>query len=85
MTILKVTVEDEKAEALKNILRGVPFVKNIEESEPVDDKILLREPESAYERIKKILDDAKGKDLFKEIKDPVEWQREIRKEWDRDF
>ncbi len=28
---------------------------------------------------------SKGKDLFKNIEDPSEWQREIRKEWDRDF
>ena len=83
MTIIKVTVEDEQAEALKKLLHEVPFVKNIEEEPTVNDQVPRQE--TALERIKKILDDAKGKDLFKDIKDPVKWQREIRKEWDRDF
>jgi hydrogenase maturation factor HypE len=83
MTIIKVTVEDESAELLKKLLQEVPFVKNVEEEHIVNNN--FREPESAYTRIKKMLDDAKGKNLFEDIKDPSEWQRELRKEWDRDF
>ena len=82
MTIIKVTVEDESAELLKKLLQEVSFVKNIEQ-EPVIDH--SKAENSSYERLKKILDDAKGKNLFADIKDPVEWQREIRKEWDRGF
>jgi ABC-type uncharacterized transport system fused permease/ATPase subunit len=33
------------------------------------------------ERLKKILAAAKGRDLFKEIENPSEWQRCIRNEW----
>ena len=40
---------------------------------------------SRYHRIKKIMEEAEGKNLFADIKDPSEWQRELRKEWDRDF
>ena len=49
-------------------------------------KIAVEDEQADYcgERIKKILDEAKGKDLFKDIEDPSEWQRELRKEWDRD-
>ncbi|MDB4921372.1 hypothetical protein [Mucilaginibacter sp.] len=83
MTTIKVTVEDENADLLKKLLREVSFVKNVEEEEIVVNK--SNEPESSYDRIKKILNEAKGKNLFADIKDPVEWQRELRKEWDRDF
>jgi hypothetical protein len=84
MTILKITVEDEQADLLRKLLHEVSFVKNIEEEHSINVNG-LHESKSSYERIKKILDDAKGKDLFKDIDDPSEWQREIRKEWDRDF
>jgi len=36
--------------------------------------------QSSLERIKMILQEAKGKNLFEEITHPSEWQREIRKE-----
>lgn len=39
----------------------------------------------AYGQLKKILEEIKDKNLFPEIKDPSECQREIRKEWDRDW
>jgi hypothetical protein len=83
MTVLKITVEDEQADLVRKLLHGVSFVKSIEE-EPVV-KLELPEKGSTVDRIKKILDEAKHKNLFTDIKDPVEWQRELRKEWDRDF
>lgn len=52
-------------------------MKNIEE-EHSGNVNGLHEAKSSYERIKKILDDAKGKDLFKDIDDASEWQSEIR-------
>jgi hypothetical protein len=42
-------------------------------------------PGSALIKIKKLLEDARGKNLFADIKDPAKWQRKIRKEWDHDF
>ncbi|RYU90017.1 hypothetical protein EWM62_10765 [Mucilaginibacter terrigena] len=81
MTTLIIQVEDEDTESLKKILHDIPYVKNI----AVENNTNLNEPSTQYARINSILDKAKGKNLFKDIKDPVEWQREIRKEWDRDF
>lgn len=78
MTTLKVIVEDDEAEALKRVLLEMRSVKSVEEEK--QDKA-----QTAYERIKTILDNAKGKNLFAEIEDPSEWQRQIRKEWERDF
>ena len=76
MTILKVMVDDEQADELKRLLHDIAIVKSVEE-----EHLHLAEPGVAYTRVKKILDSAKGKELFKDIKDPVEWQKEIRKEW----
>ncbi|HVW14571.1 MAG TPA: hypothetical protein VHB54_12125 [Mucilaginibacter sp.] len=84
MTTLMITVEDEKADQLKKLLQGIDFVKSIETQETGEAKE-LREPATAYDRLKKIQEEIGDKELFKDIKDPSEWQREIRKEWDRDF
>jgi hypothetical protein len=84
MTTLRITVEDENAGMLKKLLQEVSFVKSVEEEEPTIEKD-VNVKETSAERIKKILDKAKGKNLFKDIEDPVQWQREIRKEWDRDL
>ncbi|WP_374950273.1 hypothetical protein [Mucilaginibacter sp.] len=81
MTTLIVKVDDNRTESLRKILNEIPYVHSIEQENDAQ----LMEPLTQYERIKKIVDAAKGKDLFVDIKDPVEWQREIRKEWDRDF
>ena len=84
MTTFRVVVEDEQAGLLKKLLQEVSFVKSVEE-EPLTTTAVLQEPESAYEKLKKIQQEIGDKELFKDIKDPVEWQREMRKEWDRDF
>jgi len=84
MTTFKVTVEDEKAAQLKELLQGVTFIKSIKEEETSANNE-LREPETNYKRLKEIIESAKGKDLFKDIEDPSEWQRQIRKEWERDL
>ena len=82
MTTLIVKVDDERTESLKRILSEIPYVHEVAVEKEIAS---LKEPSTQFERIKLILDKARGQDLFKDIKDPVEWQREIRKEWDRDF
>ena len=82
MRVLKVTVEDDSANLLKKLLQEVSFVKNVEEESTTAN---FQEPESPYERLKKIQQEIGDKDLFKDIEDPSTWQREIRKEWDRDL
>ena len=85
MTTIKVIVEDEKADSLKRLLQDVPYVKSFEEEAHSISTIGVSEPAVEYKRIKEILQSAKGKNLFQDIEDPSEWQRQIRKEWDRDF
>ena len=88
MTVLKVTIEKEEyLELLKKMLREVSFVKNVEEEVTVQkpSKSQVNEPDTPYQQIKNIQDEIKDKELFKEIEDPSEWQRKIRKEWDRDI
>ncbi len=78
MTTIRITVEDDEVNVVKKLLLDSGAVKSIEEERK-------EEMQTPYERIKALLDDAKGKNLFADIEDPSEWQRQIRKEWDRDF
>jgi hypothetical protein len=84
MTILKITIEDEQAVLLKNLLKDVSYIKKIEEETTTPSSPAINK-QSQLARIKLLLEEAEGKNLFKDIEDPVEWQREIRKEWDRDL
>lgn len=84
MTTLKITLEDENVEIVKRLLQEGSFVKSIEEEEKITVEKSVDDKETSVDRIKKILDEAKGQNLFQDIVDPVEWQRELRKEWDRD-
>lgn len=81
MTTFKIMVDDEHADLLRKFLQGISFVKSIDEEHQAN----IIDTESTVYKITKIMDEAKGKELFKNIEDPSEWQREIRKEWDRDF
>lgn len=84
MTTLIVTVEERHEEELKKLLLEVPFKIEVREGGAAEHSH-LNEPTTAYERLVQIQKEIGDKELFKEIKDPTEWQREIRKEWDRDF
>jgi uncharacterized protein YaaQ len=81
MTTLIITVDDERTESLKKILKDIPYVRDIAVK---SSDVAINEP-TQLDKIKAILNASKGKGLFQDIKDPVEWQRNIRKEWDRDF
>ena len=80
MTVLKITIEDEQADLLRKLLKDIPYIKKVEEEE----KGREDHQSSALKNIKAILEVAQGKNLFNDIEDPVAWQREIRKEWERD-
>ncbi len=84
MTVLKITVEDDQVGLLRKLLQETSFVKNIEEERPTRDSGINKQ-DTSYQQIKNLLNKAKGKNLFADIKDPVDWQRNLRKEWDRDF
>jgi hypothetical protein len=80
MTILKVMVDDDQADELKKMLNGLDIVRSIEEEH--NDNVTEN---SLLQRMEDILYAVKGKELFKDITGPVEWQRNIRKEWERDL
>ncbi|TFF38726.1 hypothetical protein [Mucilaginibacter psychrotolerans] len=82
MTTLIVKVDDDRAESLKKILHEIPYVHEVETEDVV---LQFKEPSSTYEKIKKIQEEIGDQDFFDDIKDPSAWQRQIRKEWDRDF
>lgn len=82
MTTLIIKVDDDRTESLKKILNEIPYVHGVKEENTVDQ---LKDPDSTYEKLKKIQDEIGGQELLANIKDPSEWQREVRKEWDRDF
>ena len=82
MATLIIKVDDDRTESLKKILNEIPYVRDVEESNAV---LQFNEPESTYEKIKKIQAEIGNQKLFEQIQDPTAWQREIRKEWDRDF
>lgn len=74
MTTLIITVDDERIEALQEILREIAYVRDIDVK---SSDVVINEP-TLLDRIKAILNASKGKGLFQDIKDPVEWQRNIR-------
>lgn len=84
MTTITIAIEEGHEEDLKKILDAAPFKTEIIEGERIY-KSQLNDPQSAYEKLIKIQEEIGDQKLFPEIKDASEWQREIRKEWDRDF
>lgn len=83
MTTFKITVDDERAEQHKKLLEDVSYSESIQEDDPAAN--IINEPEHTYERRKKIPAKIGSQELFKGIKDPSEWQREVRKEWEGDL
>ena len=80
MTTFIITTEDEKAILLRNLLKDSPFITSIQEENhtiqlPVADDFSIN-------KIKRLLADAKGKGLFKDVPDASEWQRAMRKNLD---
>ncbi|WEA00184.1 hypothetical protein [Mucilaginibacter sp. SJ] len=74
MTTLIITVDDERTESLKKILKDIPYVRDITVK---SSDMVIKEP-TQLDKIKATLNASKGKDFFQDIKDPVEWQRNIR-------
>ena len=74
MATIKITVDNKKkARLLTNFLRNMNFVEKIEEeSTVVGDQ---------YEILKKMFNDLEPNQIFREIDDPLKWQKELRNEW----
>ncbi len=77
MTTLKITVDNKRnATLLKQMLQSMAFIKNIE--------IDLPNPKRSnqFEQLNKLLNTIEPDRLFKNIDDPVKWQKELRNEWE---
>jgi len=76
MTALKITVDTQQnALMLVKILRSMSFVKEIDTDMPIEDS------KNQFDDLKKILTTIEPGSVFSEIKDPVEWQKQLRNEW----
>jgi hypothetical protein len=77
MTTIKISVKSNKdAALLVKLLKSLNFVINVE---PVLET--RADMNNQYELLKNILDKKASKKLFKEIKDPLQWQKDLRDEW----
>ena len=80
MTTLRVTVDNSShAHYLSEVLSTMRFVKKVEEESPTAK--ISKQP-TQYQNLKKLLDSVKKGELFIEIKDPVQWQKDLRNEWE---
>jgi hypothetical protein len=76
MTALRITVDGQQnALMLMKMLRSMSFVKEIETD------LSVEKNENQFDSIKNILSTIEPGSAFSEIKDPVEWQKQIRNEW----
>jgi hypothetical protein len=77
MTTLKITVDNKKhAQLLTKLLKSMAFVKKIEEDKPVD------QVTDQFVILKNIFNAIEPDSLFTNINNPVEWQKNIRNEWE---
>jgi hypothetical protein len=77
MTTLKITIDNRKhAQLLTKLLRSMAFVKKVEEDIPVP------QVPDQFVIIKNILNAIEPNSLFSNINNPIEWQKNIRDEWE---
>ncbi|MGD9929775.1 MAG: hypothetical protein AB7U05_07120 [Mangrovibacterium sp.] len=79
MATLKIKVDTKQnARLLKKFLQNIPFVKKIE------DDLQANHPSSPsqYDQLKEILNTIEPGSLYGEIIDPVNWQKDLRNEWE---
>ena len=77
MTRLRITVDNRKnAQLLTKMLKSLVFVKDVEED-------LDNIPQTdQFSELKNIFNSINPNSFFKSINEPVEWQKEIRDEWE---
>ena len=76
MTTLKITVNNRSnAQLLTKLLKSMTFVKKIEEEIPNNQT-------NQYIQLNKILNSIEPGNMFPAIDDPIEYQKNIRNEWE---
>ena len=77
MTTLKITIDNKKhAQLLTKLLKSMAFVKNIEEDLPVT------QVTDQFVMLKNFFNAIEPNSLFSNISNPIEWQKNIRNEWE---
>ena len=77
MTTLKVTIDNRKhAQLLTKLLKSMAFVKNIEEDLPAT------QVTNQFVMLKNFFNTIEPNSLFSNISNPIEWQKNIRNEWE---
>ena len=77
MTTLKITIDNRKhAQLLTKLLKSMAFVKNIEEDLPVT------QVTDQFVMLKNFFNTIEPNSLFSNISNPIEWQKNIRNEWE---
>ncbi|HEY3371136.1 MAG TPA: hypothetical protein VGK10_09830 [Prolixibacteraceae bacterium] len=77
MTTIKITVNNRKnARLLTTLLKSMAFVKKVEEDLPPSANA------DQFISLKHFLDTIEPESLFRTINNPVEWQKELRDEWE---
>jgi Xaa-Pro aminopeptidase len=65
---------EKNARLLSKILKNMKFVKKTEEEN--------REASNQYANLKRVISNIEPNSIFRDIHDPVKWQKEIRDEWE---
>lgn len=76
MIALRITVDGQQnALMLIKILRSMSFVKEVETD------LSVEKNENQFDSIKNLLSTIEPGSVFSEIKNPIEWQKQIRNDW----
>ena len=77
MTTLKVTIDNRKhALLLTKLLKSMAFVKKVEED------FSIPQMTDQFVTLKNIFNAIEPNNLFANISNPIEWQKNIRNEWE---
>ncbi|PWS31340.1 hypothetical protein [Pedobacter paludis] len=84
MTTITVQVDNEQnAVLLEKMLKALSFVEDVDIKNNVSG--MVEEPKGSYKKLKKILDKTEAETLFTNIKNPSDWQKDLRDEWERNL
>lgn len=77
MNTITISVKDQvNAQILIEVLKSMKFVQSVEIQYSDENK-----PKQQYDAIYELLEKKASGDNFKNINDPVIWQRKLRNEW----
>ena len=77
MNTIRITVDNRKnARLLTKMLKSMAFVKKIEEDLPIPDN------SAQFSLLNNLFNTIEPDSMFRDINNPVEWQKNIRNEWE---